>query len=152
MKKNCLILLFLFSATYSQDCLINKEGLTLCEKKLEKAFITVEVEKIVREKGSACFPYGDGYSFPDLTLKIAIDGNLIVFPREMYCIFAMVNDLTVERKKNGFVMFGSSGDASETVFFELFFDKEKVYKSLIFDREDKRDTVSISVYKPVLYE
>lgn len=50
------------------------------------------------------------------------------------------------------MMFGSSGDASETVFFELFFDKEKVYKSLIFDREDKRDTVSISIYKPVFYE
>lgn len=98
-EKICAILLVLFTASNSQDCLINKEGLTLCEKQIDKFLVSVEVKKIVRETGSACLPYGDGYSFPDLSLKIAVDGNVIVFPREMYCVFAMVNDLTFKRKK-----------------------------------------------------
>lgn len=79
MKKICVILLVLFSASHSQDCLINKEGLTQCEKQLDKFFISVEVNKIARETGSACFPYGEGYSFPDLSLKIAVDEILLFF-------------------------------------------------------------------------
>jgi len=152
MKKIVVTCLFLFSAIYSQDCLVKPNGLTVCEKKIGKTLVSIELEKTRREKSKACFPYWEGYSFPDISVKLTVDGNNVFFPRELYCTFALVNDLSVKKREKDFILFGSSGDASETVYFELFFDKEKVYKSFTFEREDKKDTISTCVYRPVFYE
>ncbi len=151
-KKIIVALFFLFSAIYSQDCLIKQNGLTACKKKLDKTLVSIEVEKIKRETSKACFPYWDGYSFPDLSFRLTVDGNVIFIPKELYCTFVLVNDLSVEKRESDFILSGSSGDASEAVYFELFFDNEKVYKSLTFERKDKKDTISICSYRPVFFE
>ena len=70
----------------------------------------------------------------------------------MYCTIALVNDFSVKKRNKDFILFGSSGDASETVYFEVFFDEEKVYKSFTFERVDKKDTISTCTYRPVFYE
>ena len=152
IKKIVVTFLFLFSANYSQDCPVKPTGLTVCEKKMDKTFVSIELEKTRRETSKACFPYWDGYSFPDISIKLSVDGNIIFFPKELYCTIALVNDFSVKKRNKDFILFGSSGDASETVYFEVFFDEEKVYKSFTFERVDKKDTISTCTYRPVFYQ
>lgn len=98
IKKIVVTFLFLFSANYSQDCPVKPTGLTVCEKKMDKTFVSIELEKTRRETSKACFPYWDGYSFPDISIKLSVDGNIIFFPKELYCTIALVNDFSVKKE------------------------------------------------------
>lgn len=152
MKLIIFILFLFFADLFAYEFSVNENGKTRIEKKINSSIIRIDFDKIPLKNKAVCF-YDDFYNpQKEIIFKLKIDdveiGNLI----NLYCLFLDVDKFSIFYREPFYVFDGSGGDAGYTLYFEIWFNKDGVKKSLLFSGPEKHDTTVTTEYRPVVYE
>lgn len=70
----------------------------------------------------------------------------------LYCLWQDISYINVEYKDGYYVLEISGGDGGYAHFSELWFDENRIVKTIIFANGEKTDTTTIITHKEVVYD
>ena len=145
MQKLFYFILISFTLSFGYD--VKNFGLTTIDDKVNGAKINVEINRFQQDVKHVCFEeMWDIHKTISFNLKV--NGSEVFLPAALYCFLVEINQFNFRYEKGLFILDGSSGDASTSLSFEIFFNEKDIVRAYVFTYP-KQDTTMQFFFKPV---